>query len=96
MKHLVLFKFVPDYYNEDVFKETKEVFKKIEERVEDIEYVNVYSNCVVRDCNMDLMIEIKLKSKESLGAYLNDNLHRAFASKTDNFLISRVSFDYEE
>lgn len=96
MKHIVLLKFIPNYYCEDVFKHTQDVFSRIAEKVDAIVYADVYSNCVVRDTNMDLMVEIKLKNKEALESYLNDDLHIAFAKSTENYLALRVSFDYED
>lgn len=96
MKHCVLFKFEPGYYNEDVLNYTKEVFCSIAERLDGIVSLNVYSNCVVRDSNMDMMVEMELENKDALASYLNDNLHKAFVNKTDNHLVSRVSFDYED
>jgi len=96
MKHYVLFKFEPDYYNEDVLKYTKEVFYSIGKKLDNILNVNVYSNCIIRDSNMDVMVEMDLENKESLDFYLNDALHKAFADRTDKHLVLRVSFDYED
>lgn len=96
MKHCVLFKFKPDYYNEDLLKYTKEVFSNIGKRLDGIADVNVYSNCIARDSNMDLMVEMELDNKDVLALYLNDELHKAFVDKTNEHLILRVSFDYED
>jgi len=96
MKHCVLFKFKPDYYNEDVLKYTKEVFSNIGKKLDGITGVNVYSNCVDRDSNMDLMVEMELENKDMLALYLNDELHKDFVNKTDEHLILRVSIDYED
>lgn len=96
MKHCVLFKFKSDYYNENIFEYTKEVFDSIREKVDGIKSVNVYRNCIVRDSNMDMMIEMELENREILALYLNDELHKAFVDRTNEHLTLRVSFDYED
>lgn len=96
MKHYVLFKFEPDYYDEKVLRYTKEVFCSMAKQLEGIVSLNVHSNCVVRDSNMDMMIEMELKNKGVLDLYLDNALHKAFAERTDKHLVLRVSFDYED
>lgn len=96
MKHYVLFKFKSGYYNENIFEYTKEVFDSIKEKVDGIKSVNVYRNCVARDSNMDMMIEMELENRDMLALYLNDELHKAFVDRTDDHLVLRVSFDYED
>lgn len=94
MKHYVLLKFKPNYYNDDVLNYTKCVFNNIG-KLENIENINVYKNCIDRDSNMDIMIEMEVKSKDMLSLYLQHKLHIDFVNTVDSQLISRVSFDCE-
>lgn len=92
MKHYVLLKFKPDYYNEEILNYTKDVFNKIR-NIENIEDVYVHSNCIERDSNMDIMIEMNVKNKDALIHYINHELHRDFAKTVNEILVSKVSFD---
>ena len=94
MQHCVLLKFEPGYFNNEILNYTKIVFGNIG-KLEGIEVVNVYENCIVRDSNMDIMIEMKVRDESALRAYLDNELHIAFANKVAAHLVSKVSFDYE-
>ncbi len=94
MKHYVLLKFKPGYFNDEILAYTKSVFGKIG-RLDDIEVVKVCSNCIDRDLNMDIMIEMKVSDEKSLESYLNHELHISFVNTVNNHLISKVSFDCE-
>ena len=96
MKHYVLLKFDPDYYSEDVFNYARKVFYDISNVLEDVQSVKIYKNCINRDSNMDIMIEMDLKSKNALASYLEHDLHKDFVDMVDKHLVSRVSFDCEE
>ncbi|HOE56433.1 MAG TPA: Dabb family protein [Bacillota bacterium] len=96
MKHYVLLKFDPNYYCEDVFNYARKVFSDISNTLEDIQNVNIYKNCVNRDSNMDIMIEMDFKNKNALTSYLEHDLHKDFVDVVDKHLILRVSFDCEE
>lgn len=95
MKHYVLLKFDQKFFSEEILKYTKEVFQNIEKQVESIKSINVFINCIERDTNMDIMIEMDLKNKEALNIYLNHELHKGFVNVVDEYLVSKVSFDCE-
>jgi len=95
MKHLVLLKFDPNYYSDEILEFTKETFASLQKEVKDIECVNVHSNCVERDSNMDIMIEMDLSNKTALSTYLNHDIHKHFIDVVNDHVTKRVSFDYE-
>lgn len=94
MRHYVLFKFKPRCFTEDLLNYIKDAYTEIE-KLENIEEANVYCNCVERDLNMDIMIELKLKDKDTLKYYLESDLHKNFAKNLDDRVLTRVSFDCE-
>ena len=96
MRHYVLLKFEPNYYNKDVVDFTKNTFNKIKDSLDGIFNVKVLRNCIERDSNMDIMIEMELKDEESLTAYLEHELHLKYASVIDKHIVSKVSFDYND
>lgn len=95
MTHFVLLKFEENYFDDEVFDFTEKSFAEMEKNIETVNSIIVHRNCVVRDKNMDVMIEIDLKDEEALYGYLNHDLHQAFAKYMDEHVVSRVSFDYE-
>lgn len=96
MKHYVLLKFEPDYFDEEVFHYLRTTFSRLQSVMADeIFSCRVSKNCVERESNMDVMIELELKDPESLLKYLNHPLHRAVGERMDCHVLSRVSFDRE-
>lgn len=95
MKHFVLLKFEDNYFNDEVFDFTKNAFAEMEAGIENVDKIIVHRNCVVRDQNMDVMVEIDLSGEEALYTYLKHDLHQAFAKYMDAHVVNRVSFDYE-
>ncbi|MGI6143208.1 MAG: Dabb family protein [bacterium] len=95
MTHYVLLKFQPNYLNKDIFEYINNTFQRIKEQIQNIENVNVYMNCVERDSNMDIMIEMDLADEDTLYTYLEHELHRAFVSVVDEHVVLKVSFDCE-
>lgn len=96
MKHLVLLKFKESCNKENVLDYSRDTFSKILESLEGISNVRIFSNCFVRDSNMDIMIEMKLKDEKVLIEYLKHELHLKFANTLIDHLISKVSFDYND
>ena len=92
MIHYVLLKFERNFYNDELLNYTKEVFYNIG-RLENVKYVKVHSNCIERNSNMDVMVEIELDNKEALSDYLLNDLHRDFVEYTDKHVVLRVTFD---
>jgi len=96
MKHYVLLKFKPNYYNKDVLDFTKNIFYKIKDSLDGILNVKVFNNCVERNSNMDIMIEMELKDEDVLVEYLKHELHMKFVSVVNEHLVIKVSFDHND
>lgn len=94
MRHYVLLKFKPEYFNDEILNYTRAVFDSIG-KLKDIEVVRVCRNCIDRDSNMDIMIEMKVSDEKALKSYLNHELHISFANTVNDHLVSKVSFDCE-
>lgn len=94
MKHFVLLKFKSNFYNEEVYNYTKNVFYNIS-KLDNIENVQVFKNCNERDSNVDIMVEMKVKDKDALAFYLQHDLHRDFVNRVDNHLALKITFDCE-
>lgn len=94
MRHYVLLKFKPEYFNDEILNYTRTVFDNIN-KLKDIEVIRVCRNCIDRDSNMDIMIEMKVSDEKALKSYLNHELHISFANTVNDYLVSKVSFDCE-
>lgn len=94
MIHYVLLKFEANYYNDDILNYTKSVFDNIG-KIANIYDVRVHANCMDRNTNMDIMIEMRVNNKDDLTFYLQHDLHRAFVNTVDSHVVLRVTFDCE-
>ncbi len=95
MIHYVLFKFKPGISMDKVLRCYNDTYLKMKTQLSEVENISFRENCVSRDCNMDAMITIKLRSKRGLSDYLNHPLHLQFIADTDDYILNRVSFDCE-
>ena len=96
MTHYVLMKYQPGFFDEACFQEISAAFAQLKDALpEEILQVRIYKNCIEREFNMDIMIELELSRAESLGIYLNHPIHLAISGKINPFVINRVSFDHE-
>ena len=62
MRHFVFMKFEPGYFDDNVYTYIRTNFSRLQAVMsEDILSCRVSKNCVERDRNMDMMIEMELK-----------------------------------
>ena len=94
LRHFVLMKFEAGWFGEETLRHTREVFQEIREQVPGVLGVQVFGNCVERDTNCDLMVQMDLADPSVLPAYLGHPLHRAYAGEMTPHLTQRVSFDH--
>ena len=95
MKHFVLLKFEPSYLTEEIYLEIETAFAELKKALpDDILAAIVHKNIIARESNMDIMIEMDLKSSASLHTYLNHPVHQAIGAKMNPHITNRVSFDY--
>ena len=96
LMHYVLFRMKDGALTQKVKDDFENTFAALKSAMsEDIIDATVKFNCVRRDANMDVMVILKLASRESLTKYIPHPLHKDFAKRTDPILISRCSFDCE-
>ncbi|MDD6188718.1 MAG: Dabb family protein [Clostridiales bacterium] len=96
MRHFVFMKFEPGYFDDNVYTYIRTNFSRLQAVMsEDILSCRVSKNCVERDRNMDMMIEMELKDAGSLPKYLNHPLHLAVGERMNCHVIERASFDCE-
>ncbi len=97
MTHLVLLKFEPGYLTEEHFAEIVQAFHELKAALPNhIAGVQIHKNEIVRDSNMDIMIELELLLADSLSSYLNHPIHLKLGEKMNPHTINRVSFDYTQ
>lgn len=97
MTHMVFMKFESGYFCDSVFCEISAAFNDLAEALpDDILSVTLSKNCVERDSNMDMLIEMKLRSEAALGTYLHHPIHLAIGEVMNPHIISRASFDRED
>ena len=94
MKHLVLFRVQPGGLTEERKRQIEQVYAQLAELVEGLRSVKVYYNCVDREQNLDVMVEMELDGPQALKAYLEHPLHVEFAADSREFISQAVSFDY--
>ncbi len=96
MRHFVFMKFEPGFFDTGVFEYIRSTFASLKAVLpEDILFCRVSRNCVERERNMDLMIEMELKDKSSLELYLLHPLHIAIGERMNSHVTERASFDCE-
>lgn len=95
MRHFVALKFEDGYLDEGQFRQISAQFFKLQPTLSaQVKRVDVYRNCIERDSNMDLMVEILLDCPDALAIYLNHPLHLKIMKDLLPHVISRVSFDH--
>ena len=94
MIHYVLLKFEPDSFTNEVFEFAKQTYTELMNQAQFIRNIHVEKNCVVRNENMDIMIELEMTDRNSLELYLGHTLHKQFTDVVDDHVVKRVSFDY--
>lgn len=94
MRHYVLFKFEEGYMNQNLLRNAEDTFQTLESQLpEEIQKVNIFTNCVDRDTNYDLMIAMDLRNTDSLEKYLTHPIHKGLVKEWLPHIERRASFD---
>ena len=97
MRHIVMMKLEPGLFNDAAEADYRETFAALQAALpEEILAVRVCRNCVLREANMDVMVEMRLKDAESLSKYLRHPLHVAIGERYNPHVLRIASFDTEE
>ena len=95
MKHYLLLKFNIGLSISESANTARELLGRLVGSVEGFLSVRVYENCIDREDNFDLMIEMDLAGKEALYAYLEHPYHVEFVRHMKNKVAKKISFDRE-
>ena len=95
MIHMVFMKFETGFFTPSVTARIAEAFEQLQAALpEQILSVEVRENCVARETNMDLLIQMELSGEDALDAYLVHPVHRAIGEVMNPHIVNRCSFDY--
>lgn len=94
LKHFVIFSFEDNFFKEEHYEEYCKAFDIIKNAFDGIKEAHVYKNCVNREANLDLMIEMVLDDESVLSQYLSHEEHVRMGQKYNPHVTKRVSFDY--
>lgn len=95
MKHLVLFRFESNFLTSNRIQEAEHALHELKKELsQDILDTAVQRNCVQRDVNYDLLMELELADESSLEKYLQHPAHMALVKEWSPHITGRVSFDY--
>jgi hypothetical protein len=73
---------------------TKEMYRTIMEGDAAIQAYAVHENCIDRQGNYDVLIELWFEDAGVLGRYLESEGHRRFVTYAGPHVLGKVSFDY--
>ena len=94
LHHYVLLRFQPDFFTDEFYRYSVDIFQQIAEAVPGIHSLSVYRNCIPRPGNYDMMVEMQLEGEQVLKDYLKSPLHADFARVCDDHLAAKTSFDW--
>lgn len=96
MIHMVFMKFEEGFFSPDVFREIEDAFQCLQQTLpNEIVSVQVLENCVSREGNMDLLIQMELQNTQSMEQYLNHPVHLKIGAVMNPHIVQRCSFDYQ-
>lgn len=93
MKHYLLLRFPTGFLTAPILSRTKAIFSHLAHEITGIKSIHISRNCVFRESNMDLMIEMELQSPEILHTYLAHRLHQQFIIEIGVHALERCTFD---
>lgn len=92
--HIVMLRFISEETANEGYELAKTAFADLKKEIATIEDVKIRRNCVGREGNFSVMIEMVLSDEETLDKYLKHPLHVGFAQKCMPNMNGRASFDY--
>ena len=96
IRHLVLMRLKPGVFTPEAQEDYKATFAALKEALpEDILSAQVFANVVDRPQNMTVMIEMILRSSDSLPRYLHHPLHVGIGQRYNPNVEAIASFDCE-
>jgi len=93
VRHLLLMRCVPDGLTAERRVLIENFYARMAEAVDGVNGVQIRYNCVARDQNMDVLVEMDIDGPGTLAAYLEHPLHQDFVRESKSFISAVVSFD---
>ncbi len=94
IRHCVLLSLQKGFLTGEVIVKTKEIYRKIIESDDAFLGCSVYENCIDRQGNYDVMIELWLDDALFLNRYLESEGHQRFVAFIGPHVLGKVSFDH--
>lgn len=94
MRHFVIVKFEPGYFDTGVYEYIRLTFARLQVMLpEDILFCRVSRSCAEREGNADIMIEMELKEPRSVEAYRQHPLYGAVWERLEEYVVRKICFD---
>lgn len=95
MIHMVFMKFEAGFFSPAISREITDAFHRLQKALpEEILSVQVLENCIFREGNMDLLIQMELSGADALERYLQHPVHLEIGAVMNPHIVQRCSFDY--
>jgi len=95
MTHIVMYKFPEGEYKDEYKEQAELAFSKVKAETKGVQNVFVFSSCVKRDVNFDLMVAVEVIDEAALKEYLSNPNHKAFSKEMDKYIINKARFDFD-
>ncbi len=95
MTHMVFMKFEAGFFSPAVLQKIADGFCRLQEAMPlEILSVQVRENCIAREANLDLLIQMELRDASVLEQYLHHPIHLEMGREMNPHIVQRCSFDY--
>ena len=95
MIHMVFMKFEAGFFSPAVYQKIADAFHRLQKAMPlEIRSVQVRENCISREANMDLLIQMELRDASVLEQYLHHPIHQEIGREMNPHIVQRCSFDY--
>lgn len=95
MVHMVFMKFEEGFFSPAIFQKIVDGFSCLQKAMPlEILSVQVQKNCISREANMDLLIQMELQDASVLEQYLHHPIHQEIGREINPHIVQRCSFDY--
>lgn len=92
--HEVMLKLMPQYWNEHSVEKINSALWTIKNELPCVFSAEALRNCVVRDINYDLLVKVRLDTRENLQQYLNHPKHINLSREFAPYLLEKAAVDY--
>jgi len=94
MIHYILLKLKPGADVDAAEARVKMTYQELDRLLDFLHEPVIYRSCVERDSNADIMIRVRLDSRDCLQDYLTHPAHLKMAQDMKDVLAARTTFDH--